>query len=171
MRQKNVPPNTVSSRSLGPEPCTSTTAAVGVFVPVAAPFFLLALFPSYLKRLPKSGGWMARVKILLGFLVLAIREADRLRTLVERMLGPRGESNKQSLNIHDVLEHVRQVGGGIGGHDQCAPAALGRAQLKAARGSLWRAGLDIAACSELLGTQRGHDARLHRQDGGAGDGA
>jgi thiol:disulfide interchange protein DsbD len=39
---------------------------------LAAPFFLLALFPSYLKRLPRSGGWMARVKIVLGFLVLAM---------------------------------------------------------------------------------------------------
>ena len=39
---------------------------------LAAPFFLLALFPSYLKRLPKSGGWMSRVKIVLGFLVLAV---------------------------------------------------------------------------------------------------
>ncbi|MCS6951238.1 MAG: cytochrome c biogenesis protein CcdA [Bryobacterales bacterium] len=39
---------------------------------LALPFFLLALFPSYLKRLPKSGGWMARVKIVLGFVVLAV---------------------------------------------------------------------------------------------------
>ena len=38
---------------------------------LALPFFLLALFPSYLKRLPKSGGWMARVKIVMGFIVLA----------------------------------------------------------------------------------------------------
>jgi thiol:disulfide interchange protein len=35
------------------------------------PFFLLALFPSYLKRLPKSGGWLARVKIVMGFVILA----------------------------------------------------------------------------------------------------
>ena len=40
---------------------------------------------------------------------IIIGEADRLRTLVERMLGPRGESFKQLLNIHDILEHVRQV--------------------------------------------------------------
>jgi two-component system, NtrC family, nitrogen regulation sensor histidine kinase GlnL len=40
---------------------------------------------------------------------IIIGEADRLRALVERMLGPRGESNKQTVNIHDVLEHVRQV--------------------------------------------------------------
>jgi thiol:disulfide interchange protein len=33
---------------------------------LAAPFFLLALFPSYLKRLPRSGGWMSRVKVVAG---------------------------------------------------------------------------------------------------------
>jgi thiol:disulfide interchange protein len=38
---------------------------------LSLPFFLLALFPSYLKRLPRSGGWMARVKIVMGFVVLA----------------------------------------------------------------------------------------------------
>jgi thiol:disulfide interchange protein len=38
---------------------------------LAMPFFLLALFPSYLKRLPKSGGWLARVKVVMGFIVLA----------------------------------------------------------------------------------------------------
>ena len=38
---------------------------------LALPFFLLALFPSYLRRLPKSGGWMMRVKIVLGFVILA----------------------------------------------------------------------------------------------------
>jgi thiol:disulfide interchange protein DsbD len=38
---------------------------------LAAPFFLLALFPSYLKKLPRSGGWMSRVKVVLGFVVMA----------------------------------------------------------------------------------------------------
>ncbi len=38
---------------------------------LAAPFFFLAVFPSYLRRLPRSGGWMVRVKVVLGFLVLA----------------------------------------------------------------------------------------------------
>ena len=38
---------------------------------LALPFFLLALFPAYLKRLPKSGSWMARVKVVLGFVILA----------------------------------------------------------------------------------------------------
>ncbi len=38
---------------------------------LATPFFLLALFPSYLKRMPRSGGWLERVKVVMGFLVLA----------------------------------------------------------------------------------------------------
>ncbi len=41
-------------------------------VGLAAPFFLLALFPAWLKKLPRSGGWMVRVKIVLGFIVLAV---------------------------------------------------------------------------------------------------
>src|SRR5207344_1532373 len=32
---------------------------------------LLAVFPSYLKRMPRSGGWMARVKVVMGFVILA----------------------------------------------------------------------------------------------------
>ncbi len=39
---------------------------------LAAPFFFLALFPSYLGKLPRSDGWMSRVKIVLGFVVLAV---------------------------------------------------------------------------------------------------
>jgi thiol:disulfide interchange protein DsbD len=38
---------------------------------LALPFFLLALFPSYLRRLPRSGGWLARVKVVMGFVILA----------------------------------------------------------------------------------------------------
>lgn len=37
----------------------------------AAPFFLLALFPSLLKKLPKSGTWMNTIKVTMGFLELA----------------------------------------------------------------------------------------------------
>ncbi len=37
----------------------------------ALPFFLLALFPSWLKSLPKSGGWLNSVKVVMGFLELA----------------------------------------------------------------------------------------------------
>jgi thiol:disulfide interchange protein len=39
---------------------------------LAAPFFVLSLFPSFLQKLPKSGGWLMRVKVVLGFVVLAI---------------------------------------------------------------------------------------------------
>lgn len=35
------------------------------------PFTLFAIFPSWLNKLPKSGGWMNSVKIVLGFIVLA----------------------------------------------------------------------------------------------------
>ena len=44
------------------------TAFATVF---ALPFFFLALFPSWLKSLPKSGGWMDSMKITMGFLELA----------------------------------------------------------------------------------------------------
>ena len=37
----------------------------------ASPFFLLALFPQYLSKLPKSGGWLNSVKVMMGFLELA----------------------------------------------------------------------------------------------------
>jgi thiol:disulfide interchange protein len=37
----------------------------------ASPFFLLALFPSLLKKLPKSGDWMNMIKVSMGFLELA----------------------------------------------------------------------------------------------------
>lgn len=37
----------------------------------ASPFFLLALFPQWLAKLPKSGGWLVSVKAFMGFLELA----------------------------------------------------------------------------------------------------
>ena len=58
-----------SVQSKGAQPVLGMVAfATGL----ATPFFLLALFPSYLQKLPRSGGWMARVKIVLGFIVLAV---------------------------------------------------------------------------------------------------
>jgi thiol:disulfide interchange protein DsbD len=38
---------------------------------LALPFFGLALFPSFLGKLPKSGVWMIRVKIVMAFVILA----------------------------------------------------------------------------------------------------
>lgn len=43
------------------------------------------------------------------FTRIIIHEADRLQNLVDRMLGPRTVPNKHELNIHKVLEHVRQL--------------------------------------------------------------
>jgi thiol:disulfide interchange protein DsbD len=37
----------------------------------ALPFFFLALFPQYMARMPKSGGWLNSVKVVMGFLELA----------------------------------------------------------------------------------------------------
>jgi thiol:disulfide interchange protein DsbD len=51
-----------------------TWAALGMLAfstAFALPFFLLALFPSWLKSLPKSGGWLNSVKVVMGFLELA----------------------------------------------------------------------------------------------------
>lgn len=48
--------------------------AIGMFgfsLALALPFTLFALFPSMLKSLPKSGGWLNSVKVVLGFLELA----------------------------------------------------------------------------------------------------
>ena len=38
----------------------------------ALPFTVLALFPSLLKKLPKSGGWLNSVKVVLGFIEIAL---------------------------------------------------------------------------------------------------
>ena len=38
----------------------------------ALPFTLLAMFPSWLKKLPKSGGWLNTVKVSLGFIEIAL---------------------------------------------------------------------------------------------------
>jgi thiol:disulfide interchange protein DsbD len=44
---------------------------LGFAVALAIPFGFFALFPSWLKTLPKSGGWLNSVKIVLAFLELA----------------------------------------------------------------------------------------------------
>jgi len=49
--------------------------AIGMFgfaVALSIPFSLFALFPSWLKTLPKSGGWLNSVKVVLAFLELAL---------------------------------------------------------------------------------------------------
>ena len=49
-----------------------TLGMAGFGFALALPFGLLALFPSVLKSIPKSGGWMTKVKVTLGFLELAL---------------------------------------------------------------------------------------------------
>lgn len=44
----------------------------GFGLALALPFALFALFPSWLNSLPRSGGWLTSVKIVLGFLELAL---------------------------------------------------------------------------------------------------
>lgn len=49
-----------------------TMGMTGFGLALALPFALFALFPAWLNSLPKSGGWMNTVKVVLGFLELAL---------------------------------------------------------------------------------------------------
>ncbi len=52
---------------------TQLTFGMGGFgLGLALPFAIFALFPGWLSSLPKSGGWLASVKVVLGFLELAM---------------------------------------------------------------------------------------------------
>ncbi|WP_240723621.1 cytochrome c biogenesis protein CcdA [Flavobacterium sp. J27] len=49
--------------------------AIGMFgfaLALSIPFMVFAAFPTMLKKLPKSGGWLSKVKVILGFLELAL---------------------------------------------------------------------------------------------------
>lgn len=58
-----------SAQSKGPQ---TVLGMVAFASGLASPFFFLAAFPSYLKKLPKSGGWLVRVKTVMGFVLLAL---------------------------------------------------------------------------------------------------
>ncbi|MDD2514417.1 MAG: cytochrome c biogenesis protein CcdA [Proteiniphilum sp.] len=45
---------------------------LGFALALAIPFVLFAIFPSWLSTMPKSGGWLNSVKVVLGFLELAL---------------------------------------------------------------------------------------------------
>jgi thiol:disulfide interchange protein len=49
-----------------------TVAMAGFGLALGLPFALFALFPNWLSSLPKSGGWMNTVKIVFGFIELAL---------------------------------------------------------------------------------------------------
>lgn len=48
-----------------------TVGMLGFSLALAIPFALFAMFPHWLKSMPKSGGWMEKVKVTLGFVELA----------------------------------------------------------------------------------------------------
>ena len=48
-----------------------TVGMLGFSVAMAIPFALFAMFPGWLQSMPKSGGWMDKVKVTLGFIELA----------------------------------------------------------------------------------------------------
>ena len=56
----------VSGSILGP-----ATGMLGFAIALAIPFVLFAIFPTWLSTMPKSGGWLNSVKVVLGFLELA----------------------------------------------------------------------------------------------------
>ena len=61
----------VQAASLG----DTTGPAMGMFgfaLALSIPFSLFAIFPSWMKQMPKSGGWLNSVKVVLGFLELAL---------------------------------------------------------------------------------------------------
>jgi thiol:disulfide interchange protein DsbD len=60
----------VGSASEGAWPLTAGLAGFGVAL--GLPFGLFALFPNWLQSLPKSGGWLNTVKVVLGFVELAL---------------------------------------------------------------------------------------------------
>ncbi len=52
---------------------TGPAVGMGAFaLALAIPFTLFAIFPSWLKSMPRSGGWLNSVKVVLGFLELAL---------------------------------------------------------------------------------------------------
>ncbi|WP_106829525.1 protein-disulfide reductase DsbD family protein [Parabacteroides pacaensis] len=61
----------VQAASMG----TTVGPAIGMFgfaLALSIPFSLFAIFPSWLQSMPKSGGWLNSVKVVLGFLELAL---------------------------------------------------------------------------------------------------
>ena len=63
---------TVLIKSTSGEFWTPMVTMLAFSVAFALPFTLLALFPSLLKNLPKSGGWLNSVKVVLGFIEVAL---------------------------------------------------------------------------------------------------
>ena len=63
---------TVLIKSTQGEFWTPMITMLAFSIAFALPFTLLAFFPSILKKLPKSGGWLNSVKVVLGFIEIAL---------------------------------------------------------------------------------------------------
>ena len=63
---------TVLIKSTQGEFWTPMVTMLAFSIAFALPFALLALFPSVLTKLPKSGGWLNSVKVVLGFVEIAL---------------------------------------------------------------------------------------------------
>lgn len=63
---------TVLIKSTQGEFWTPMVTMLAFSVAFALPFTVLALFPSLIKKLPKSGGWLNSVKVVLGFIEIAL---------------------------------------------------------------------------------------------------
>ncbi|MCS7023633.1 MAG: thioredoxin family protein [Bryobacteraceae bacterium] len=78
-----------------------TVGMLGFATGLASPFFLLALFPSQLSSLPKSGGWLPRVKIVFGFVLLAI--SLKYLSTIDQVLGWNVLTRERFLAVWIVL--------------------------------------------------------------------
>jgi len=63
---------TVLGNSLKNGPWPITAAMSGFGVALGLPFALFAAFPSVMKKMPQSGGWLNSIKVVLGFIELAL---------------------------------------------------------------------------------------------------
>lgn len=70
---------------------------LGYSTAFAIPFFFLALFPRLLSSLPKAGGWMVSVKVVMGFLELAA--ALKFVSNVDLVLGTQKLTREAFLSI------------------------------------------------------------------------
>ena len=61
-----------SRNSLKNGPWPITAAMSGFGLALGLPFAFFAAFPGYMNKLPKSGGWLNSVKVVLGFVELAL---------------------------------------------------------------------------------------------------
>ena len=109
-----------------------------------------------------------------------IREADRLRDLVDRLLGPNRQLDTQPLNIHEIMEHVRNLITAESGNQvtikrdydpslpefPCDRAQLIQAVLNIMRNALQAAAPNLDQCEIVLRTRSQRQftvgAKLHR---------